>query len=181
MDNDQDRSVDPWLQQARQEVDDLDPATQAGIVDPISIPPTVQPTAPPGYYPDPSTGQPRFFDGQQWAPLQVGPQPSGWQGPAPQHFSGPTAYNGGNHTTVVIQGATGGSRSPVLAFILALFFGPLGMLYATVPGAIVMFFVHLAALVLTAGLGLLLTVPAGAVWAAVAASRSGGGHVIATS
>lgn len=44
------------------------------------------------------------------------------------------------------------------------------MLYATVPGALVMFVVNLLIFFPTAGIGLLLTVPLGAVWAGSAAS-----------
>jgi Protein of unknown function (DUF2510) len=44
------------------------------------------------------------------------------------------------------------------------------MLYATIPGAIVMFFVNLLIGIPTLGLGLLVTIPIGPVWAGVGAS-----------
>lgn len=62
-------------------------------------------------------------------------------------------------------------KSVFVAAILALFFGPLGMFYSTVLGAVVMFFVNLIVGVLTAGFGLILTWPIGVAWAAVAATR----------
>ncbi len=63
-------------------------------------------------------------------------------------------------------------KSIGLAIILTLFLGPLGMLYSTVAGAIVMFFVNLLMLFFTAGLGLFLTWPIGIVWAAIAARNT---------
>jgi hypothetical protein len=70
-------------------------------------------------------------------------------------------------TTVVHVGT---QKSVVGAVLLAFFFGPLGMLYATVPGAIVMFFVNLIVGVPTLGLGLFVTIPVGALWAGLAAN-----------
>lgn len=71
--------------------------------------------------------------------------------------------------TTVIQV---GSRKNVLgAVLLALFFGPLGMIYATVTGALVMFVVNIVVLIATLGLGLIVTVPLGALWAGIAASN----------
>jgi len=71
----------------------------------------------------------------------------------------------------------GNSKSIALAIILALFFGPLGMLYSTVPGAAIMFFVKLVVVclgVFTLGIGfllLLITQPACVVWAASSAAN----------
>lgn len=65
------------------------------------------------------------------------------------------------------------TRSPKsmgAAIALALFFGPLGMFYSTILGAIVMIFVNVVVGLLTFGLGLLITVPIGAIWAGIAAS-----------
>jgi Protein of unknown function (DUF2510) len=70
--------------------------------------------------------------------------------------------------TTLIQ--VGSHKSVGGAVALAFFFGPLGMLYATVPGACVMFFVNVLMLFGTAGIGLLLTVPLGMFWAGSAAS-----------
>lgn len=65
-----------------------------------------------------------------------------------------------------------GSRKSVgTAVLLAIFFGPLGMLYSTVGGAVVMFFVNLFVGLATMGFGLLLTWPVCVLWAASAASE----------
>lgn len=69
--------------------------------------------------------------------------------------------------TTVIQ--VGTHKSVVGAVLLALLFGPLGMLYATVSGAIVMFFISIIVAIPTLGLGLILTTPIGALWAGLAA------------
>ena len=58
-----------------------------------------------------------------------------------------------------------------LAIALSFLFGPLGLLYASVMGAIVMFFVNLAALFFTFGVGLFLTWPACVIWAIVATNN----------
>jgi hypothetical protein len=70
-------------------------------------------------------------------------------------------------TTVAVVGS---HKSVPAAAVLAFFFGPLGMLYATITGAAVMFAVNVLVGLLTFGLGLLLTWPACTVWAAVAAN-----------
>jgi hypothetical protein len=62
-------------------------------------------------------------------------------------------------------------KNPGLAAGLALFFGPLGMLYSTVVGALVMFFVTLVVGIVTLGFGLILVFPGCAFWAYSAAAR----------
>ena len=62
------------------------------------------------------------------------------------------------------------TKSMGIAIILALLFGPLGLLYSSVLAAIVMFVVSIPVIIFTAGFGLLLTQPICAVWAAVAAN-----------
>jgi hypothetical protein len=57
-----------------------------------------------------------------------------------------------------------------LAIILALLFGPLGLLYSSVLAAVVMFVVSIPVCIFTVGFGLLLTQPICAIWAAVAAN-----------
>jgi hypothetical protein len=61
------------------------------------------------------------------------------------------------------------AKSVGLAIFLGVFFGPIGLLYSSVTGAIVMFIVNIVALVATLGFGLFLTWPICGVWAAVAA------------
>jgi hypothetical protein len=60
-------------------------------------------------------------------------------------------------------------KSVGVAIILGVVFGPLGLLYSTVTGAVVMFIVNILAAVVTFGFGLLLTWPICGVWAALAA------------
>ena len=62
------------------------------------------------------------------------------------------------------------AKSVGVAVILSVFFGPIGMLYSTIAGAAVIFVANLLAIFLTAGIGLIVTWPAGVVWAAMAAS-----------
>jgi hypothetical protein len=64
------------------------------------------------------------------------------------------------------------TKSVGIALLLSFLFGPIGMLYSTVIGALVMFIANVVALLLTAGLGLLLTWPIGMAWAAVAVNGS---------
>jgi hypothetical protein len=61
-------------------------------------------------------------------------------------------------------------KSVGVAIILTFFFGPLGMFYATVKGAIIMMVVSLVVGIFTLGFGLLLTWPACIIWGAMAAS-----------
>lgn len=60
------------------------------------------------------------------------------------------------------------TKSVGLAILLAVIFGPLGLLYSTVMGAIVMFIVNIVVALVTVGFGLILTWPICGVWAAVA-------------
>jgi hypothetical protein len=79
----------------------------------------------------------------------------------------------GNQPTVVQQTTViqvGTHKSVGLAVLLAFLFGPLGMLYATVPGAIAMFVLGLLIVIPTAGIGLLFTWLVGIIWAGAAAS-----------
>lgn len=85
-----------------------------------------------------------------------------------QQPAAPSSRPGVVQQTTVIQ--VGSQKSVGGAVALALLFGPLGMLYATVPGAIVMFFVNIVVALGTVGIGLLLTIPLGAIWAGSAAS-----------
>lgn len=63
------------------------------------------------------------------------------------------------------------SKSMAVAIILALLFGPLGMFYSTVPGALIMLVVSLVVGVVTFGVGLLVVLPICALWAGVAVSN----------
>lgn len=61
-------------------------------------------------------------------------------------------------------------KSVGTAIVLAIFFGPLGMLYSTVPGGLVMLLINVILVIPTLGTVLFITWPAGIVWAAVAAN-----------
>ncbi len=79
---------------------------------------------------------------------------------------------------VVVQS----TKNVGVAVILALFFGPLGLLYSSVMAAVIMFFVTLVIGLITLGFGLLLTNPICAVWGGLAASSHNKklmeGHVV---
>lgn len=64
-------------------------------------------------------------------------------------------------------------KSPMLAAVLGFFFGPLGLLYASLRSAILMFFVNIIVAVFTAGIGLFLTWPVCAIvgWSAASAAN----------
>jgi hypothetical protein len=59
-------------------------------------------------------------------------------------------------------------KSMGVTILLSIFFGPLGMFYSTVTGAIVMMIISLIVAVFTVGLGLIVTWPICIIWAAVA-------------
>lgn len=59
-------------------------------------------------------------------------------------------------------------KSMGVAILLSIFFGPLGMLYSTVTGGIVMLLVNIVVGIFTLGIGLFFTWPIGVIWAAVA-------------
>lgn len=66
---------------------------------------------------------------------------------------------------------TKSTKSVGIALLLTLIFGPLGMFYSTISGAIIMCILTLFAGIFTAGFGFLLTWPICVIWAAVAASN----------
>lgn len=110
-----------------------------------------QPTVPPGWYPDPhGYATQRWWDGATWSD-QLAPLPA------------PPA--------VLVPG-----KSVGVALVLTFFFGPLGMLYSTVLGAVVMLVVLLLAGWVVFGLFWFLLWPlawAGSmVWGAVAAAKT---------
>lgn len=60
-------------------------------------------------------------------------------------------------------------KSVGVAILLAVFFGPLGMLYSTITGALFMIVLTFVLSFLSAGASLLITWPVCVIWAAVAA------------
>lgn len=73
--------------------------------------------------------------------------------------------NASQSTIVTIQS----QKSMTTALLLSFFFGPLGMLYSTITGALIMFLLSVLAALFTFGIGLFFTWPVCMVWAAVAA------------
>lgn len=59
-------------------------------------------------------------------------------------------------------------KSMGIALILAFLFGPLGMLYSTISGAIIMFIIDVILSFFTLGIGLFFTWPIHLIWAAIA-------------
>ena len=72
-------------------------------------------------------------------------------------------------TTTIIQ--LSNEKNTGVAIILAIIFGPLGMLYSTVAGGIIMMIVSFVVALFTLGLGLIITWPICVIWAAVAANK----------
>jgi hypothetical protein len=68
---------------------------------------------------------------------------------------------------VVVVSAT---KSMGVSILLTVLFGPLGMLYSTIPGAIIMIICGMVLGVITLGFGLLLVWPIAIIWGAVATS-----------
>jgi hypothetical protein len=70
-------------------------------------------------------------------------------------------------------------KSVGVALLLTFFFGPLGMFYSTVPGAIIMLIVSFVLAIFTLGLSIVITWPICMIWGAVAAASSNNTTVIA--
>ena len=128
---------------------------------------------PPGWTPDEKwppapAGWPLWVDDDTWANPASGSAhavvalPSAYP-PAPD----PSTYRPVHQPVVVV----GSYKSTPLAMILGFLFGPLGLLYSTVTGAVIMFVINLVVAVLTLGFGLFLTWPVAAVWGGIAASQ----------
>ncbi|HVA32593.1 MAG TPA: hypothetical protein VNG31_00505, partial [Candidatus Baltobacteraceae bacterium] len=79
-------------------------------------------------------------------------------------------YNN-NQVAAPVVGVMVAQKSVLTAFLLTFFFGPLGMLYSTVLGAVVMFVASILVAALTFGLGLIVTWPICVIWGTVAASN----------
>lgn len=62
-------------------------------------------------------------------------------------------------------------KSMLAAILLSLFFGPLGLLYASVTGGIVMLIISIVVGLFTLGVGLFITFPICIIWAVVATNK----------
>ena len=69
--------------------------------------------------------------------------------------------------TVIVKA----EKSMGVTILLTILFGPLGMLYSTITGAIVMIIVNVVVAIVTLGFGLLITWPVCIIWAAVATNK----------
>jgi len=148
----------------------LQPAYTAGTGSVPTGSPTSSwpPPVPAGWYPDPH-GAPaqRWWDGTRWS-AQTAPQPG---------------YPPYGSTTVVTVAAP---KSVGVAFLLTFFFGPLGMFYSTVSGALMMLgiaiFGGLVVGIITLGLAWLVWGPAiwvaSIIWGCTAAGNQQGTQVI---
>jgi len=173
------------------------PRPGEGVEWPIVSPPTAQPTAygqperPTGYgqsapllqaYGQPSAPSPQGY-GQPYAqpPLtygaQPGPfaQPQGQPSPYGQQPYGPNIVINNIVQTTAVAGGGGRTKSVGVAFLLTFLFGPLGMFYSTVGGAIVMLLASLVLVPLTSGIGAFVAWPVSIIWGCVAASRANAG------
>lgn len=65
---------------------------------------------------------------------------------------------------------TTSTKSMGISIILTVLFGPLGMLYSTIWGGVIMAVISIIVGIVTLGFGLLLTWPICIIWAAVATS-----------
>jgi hypothetical protein len=63
-------------------------------------------------------------------------------------------------------------KSVVLSLVLTFFFGPFGMLYSTVPGALIMLVLYISLGIITLGWAIAGLHPIAMIWGAVAADRA---------
>ncbi len=137
--------------------------------------PTVPEFAAPGAYPAAPQAPTPFAQAPAHYPPQPMPQaqPYAPYGYPPQQPPAVIVHN-----TIVNAAAPAyvirPQKSAALAALLAFLFGPLGMLYSTVTGALVLFGINLILVLPTFGLIVLVTWPAGIVCAAIAANNNSG-------
>lgn len=71
-------------------------------------------------------------------------------------------------TQVVVAKPT---KSVGISLLLTFLFGPLGMLYSTISGAIIMLIISVLVAIFTLGFGLIITYPICMIWGAIAAKN----------
>jgi|GEM_PF-2824207 len=110
------------------------------------------------------------------APPKIGAEPQPQPQPQPASQAVPPTQN--IYITQQVQQSAPAvvmlspPQSVVTALVLTFFFGPLGMLYSTVLGAVVMIVAALVIGPLTLGIGLFLIWPLSMVWGAMAAANA---------
>lgn len=90
----------------------------------------------------------------------VTPPPQGFP-PQPQGYQQQPMYSQPQPQMIIAQSP----KSMGLALILSFLFGPLGLLYATVKGGLIMICVAVVLIPLTLGFGYFITVPVSMAWA----------------
>lgn len=97
--------------------------------------------------------------------------------PPPNYYAPPQV-----HVTQQVQVAqpvlVGAPKSVGLALVLTFFFGPLGLLYSSVLGGIIMLVVSVTLAAVTFGVSLFLTWPICMIWGAIAASNQNAAFVM---
>src|SRR5665647_1478007 len=154
------------------------PRPGEGVEWPTAPLPTAQPTT--CGQPDAQPMQP--YGQQQYAqPMQAYggqtssyAQPQGQQAPYGQAYAPNIVINNVVQSTAV-AGVGGRTKSAGVAFLLTFLFGPLGMFYSTVAGAIVMLVASLVLVPLTGGIAAFVVWPISIIWGCVAASRANAG------
>jgi hypothetical protein len=126
-------------------------------------------THPASWFDDPSSpGRLRYFDGERWTQHVQAPATA----PTFQQINHAGQVPQVQHVQVNQVTVVSNEKSVGVALLLTFFFGPLGMLYSTVVGALVMMGLGFVLGILTLGLWFLVAWPIQMVWAAVAASNT---------
>jgi hypothetical protein len=76
------------------------------------------------------------------------------------------------HPQACIQERMGKQKSVLLSLVLTFFFGPFGMLYSTVTGALIMLVLYLVLGIPTLGWAIVGLHPIAIIWGAIAADRA---------
>lgn len=71
------------------------------------------------------------------------------------------------HQTIIVKN----EKSMVVSLLLTFFFGPLGLLYSTISGGLIMMAISFVAALFTVGMGLIITWPICMIWGAIAVSN----------
>jgi hypothetical protein len=121
-------------------------------------------------------GQQQYAQPPQGYGVQAGSyaQPQGQPAPYGQPYAPNIVINNVVQTTAV-AGGSGRTKSVGIAFLLTFLFGPLGMFYSTVSGAIIMLVASVVLIPVTSGVAAFLVWPISIIWGCSAASRANSG------